>query len=599
MAYIGVSPSNGVRRVHTYTATASQTTFSGAGAEGTSLSYKDSNFVDVYQNGIKLGDADYTSTSGTSIVLAQGASVDDLVVVVVFDVFSVADTVSKADGGTFDGAVTMAGTLGVTGATTLTGGVSGNTTFSGEIITSTSGTSNVRIGENAGDAIASGGNYNVLIGDEAGTALTTGDNNTFVGYASGDAQTVADNNTAVGYEALSTNVNGSACVAIGYRALKTQNYGSATDSFNVAIGNVAGTSITTGTLNTLVGSISGDALTTGITNVALGYGSLTSDTAGNRSTALGYNTLQNQNLSSSTDTYNTAVGFQAGISVTTGLYNTLMGGQAGDALTDADYNTYIGYSAGGADDLGSYNVAVGAGALSTLNYSGATNGQNVAVGYNALQDQTTAVQNTAVGNHAGGGVTTGSYNIFIGNAAGDHDNPTTTGGPNIVIGAYADTSAGASTHQIVMGYNVTGSGDNNFTFGNTGTDSNIAFGATSITAPSDIRLKEDIKDETVGLEFINELRPVTFRWKKAKDVPSEMKVHSDSEERVMNGKYNHGFIAQEVKSVIDKYDIKDGFGMWTEDEVDGRQRVAPSELIPMLVKAIQELSAEIKALKRE
>ena len=119
MAYIGVSPSNGVRRVHTYTATASQTTFSGAGAEGTSLSYKDSNFVDVYQNGIKLGDADYTSTSGTSIVLAQGASVDDLVVVVVFDVFSVADTVSKADGGTFDGNVTMGGTLDVTGETTL------------------------------------------------------------------------------------------------------------------------------------------------------------------------------------------------------------------------------------------------------------------------------------------------------------------------------------------------------------------------------------------------------------------------------------------------------------------------------------------------
>ena len=127
MAYIGVSPSNGVRRVHTYTATASQTTFSGAGAEGTSLSYKDSNFVDVYQNGIKLGDADYTSTSGTSIVLAQGASVDDLVVVVVFDVFSVADTVSKADGGTFDGNVTMGGTLDVTGNGTVGGtlGVTG------------------------------------------------------------------------------------------------------------------------------------------------------------------------------------------------------------------------------------------------------------------------------------------------------------------------------------------------------------------------------------------------------------------------------------------------------------------------------------------
>jgi hypothetical protein len=133
MPYIGVSPQFGVRRKHTYTATAGQTSFSGAGSEGATLSYTDSNFVDVYQNGVKLGDADYTSTSGTAIVLAQGASVDDLVEIIVFDAFSAADTVSKADGGTFDGNVTMAGTLGVTGASTVTGGVSGDTTFTGSI----------------------------------------------------------------------------------------------------------------------------------------------------------------------------------------------------------------------------------------------------------------------------------------------------------------------------------------------------------------------------------------------------------------------------------------------------------------------------------
>src|SRR5210317_2078921 len=120
MAYIGVSPSNGVRQKHTYTATASQTTFSGAGSEGISLSYRDSNYVDVYRNGVKLGDADYTATSGTSIVLAEGAAVSDIIEIVTYDVFSVADTVSKADGGTFDGNVTMAGTLAVTGETTLT-----------------------------------------------------------------------------------------------------------------------------------------------------------------------------------------------------------------------------------------------------------------------------------------------------------------------------------------------------------------------------------------------------------------------------------------------------------------------------------------------
>ena len=109
MAYLGVSPSNGVRKVHTYTATSSQTTFSGAGAENISLSYRDSTYIDVYQNGVKLGDADYTATSGTSVVLGTGASASDIVVVVVYDVFSVADTVSKTDGGQFDGDVTFAG----------------------------------------------------------------------------------------------------------------------------------------------------------------------------------------------------------------------------------------------------------------------------------------------------------------------------------------------------------------------------------------------------------------------------------------------------------------------------------------------------------
>ena len=77
-----------------------------------------------------------------------------------------------------------------------------------------------------------------------------------------------------------------------------------------------------------------------------------------------------------------------------------------------------------------------------------------------------------------------------------------------------------------------------------------------------------------------------------------MKVHDpDSEERVMNGKHNHGFIAQEVKEVIDRYDFKEGFDMWSEDGEDGRQRIGETALIPILVKAIQELSAEIEKLK--
>ena len=63
------------------------------------------------------------------------------------------------------------------------------------------------------------------------------------------------------------------------------------------------------------------------------------------------------------------------------------------------------------------------------------------------------------------------------------------------------------------------------------------------------------------------------------------------------GIQHHGFIAQEVKAVIDKHDdIKDGQNIWKtgDDEV---QKIAKGGLIPMLVKAIQELSAEVEQLK--
>jgi hypothetical protein len=165
MPYIGTSPSQGVRRVHTYTATANQTSFSGAGAEGATLSYKDSNFVDVYQNGVKLGDADYTATSGTAIVLGTGATVSDLVVIVAYDVFSAADTVSKADGGQFDGNVTMAGTITVTGNADLNGDLD------------VDGTTNLDVVDIDGAVdMASTLNVTGAITSSAGATITTADN---------------------------------------------------------------------------------------------------------------------------------------------------------------------------------------------------------------------------------------------------------------------------------------------------------------------------------------------------------------------------------------------------------------------------------------
>ena len=98
MGYIGKSPTNGVRNRFVYQATASQTTFSGSDANSLTLNYTDSLYMDVYKNGVLLkAGTDYTATSGTSVVLATGASLNDIVEMIVYDVFSVNQTYTKTE----------------------------------------------------------------------------------------------------------------------------------------------------------------------------------------------------------------------------------------------------------------------------------------------------------------------------------------------------------------------------------------------------------------------------------------------------------------------------------------------------------------------
>ena len=81
---------NGTANRFEYTATASQTTFSGADSNGATMAY-DAGFIDVYLNGVKLAGADYTATSGTSVVLASGAAVNDILMVVAYGTFQLAN----------------------------------------------------------------------------------------------------------------------------------------------------------------------------------------------------------------------------------------------------------------------------------------------------------------------------------------------------------------------------------------------------------------------------------------------------------------------------------------------------------------------------
>jgi hypothetical protein len=79
---------NGTSSRQTYTATASQTTFS--------ITY-DVGYVDVYLNGSKLlSGTDFTASNGTSVVLAVGAAVNDIVDIVAYGTFNVADTYTQS-----------------------------------------------------------------------------------------------------------------------------------------------------------------------------------------------------------------------------------------------------------------------------------------------------------------------------------------------------------------------------------------------------------------------------------------------------------------------------------------------------------------------
>ena len=101
MPYIGKAPNQGVRTRFIYQATAGQTSFSGSDSNSNTLTYADGEYVDVYQNGILLKPAtDYTSTTGTTVVLVTGASVNDVVEIVVYDAFSIANSYTKSESDT-------------------------------------------------------------------------------------------------------------------------------------------------------------------------------------------------------------------------------------------------------------------------------------------------------------------------------------------------------------------------------------------------------------------------------------------------------------------------------------------------------------------
>ena len=486
----------------------------------------------------------------------------------------------------------------------------------------TTGNSNSAVGMKAGQSITTGANnavlgayalstlttasYNTAMGRDALRYTTTGSNNTSFGGLALKANTTASNNTAVGYNTLAANTTGTSNVAIGALALDANTtadnntavgYASlganTTGANNVAVGCETLLSNTTGALNTAVGSTALDANTTGGSNTAIGQAALGANTTADNNTAVGYSSLG----ANTTGTDNTAVGLYALLGNTTGLGNSAVGRSALGANTTGSGNAafgayYIGNvtAAMSQNTTGASNSAFGAGALA----ANTTASNNTAVGYNSLGGNTTGTDLAAVGRNALSASTTGVANTALGAEAGYN---TTTGGYNTFLGKSSHADAAGNSNCVVIGYNVSGASDYT-TIGDGANDIRAAHGVATWATVSDERYKKDITDSTAGLSFINALKPRTWNYRTLGELPETFSAYEEGSTEVFkNTQTNHGFIAQEVKVAIDADSgLKDGFRLW-DDREDGSQEVAEAALIPILVKAIQELTARLETLE--
>jgi hypothetical protein len=118
MPYVGKSPSAvGVRSRYYFTASGGETSLSGSDNNGKTLVFTDAAYVDVILNGNNLvSGTDYVAVPNTNTISGLAALVaNDVVEIISYDVFSVADTVPASTGGTFSGSLTVSGNIAVTG----------------------------------------------------------------------------------------------------------------------------------------------------------------------------------------------------------------------------------------------------------------------------------------------------------------------------------------------------------------------------------------------------------------------------------------------------------------------------------------------------
>lgn len=252
-------------------------------------------------------------------------------------------------------------------------------------------------------------------------------------------------------------------------------------------------------------------------------------------------------------------------------------------------STFIGFESGLNDDLSSNsNTAIGNRTL----YSNTTGSNNLANGSLALFTNTTGALNVANGGAAMYKNTYGSENVALGYATLFNN---TSGNRNVAIGYEAGFYETGSDKLYISNSNTTTpliygdfnsdllvingflrpALDDKYTLGNSSLRWKALYATNGTIQTSDVRFKKNITNINYGLNDLMKLRSVTYQWKE--DSLGETKL---------------GFIAQELEQIVPEVVTIANDSMQTRG-------VNYAELIPVLVKAIQEQQAIIEAQKAQ
>lgn len=418
-------------------------------------------------------------------------------------------------------------------------------------------------------------------------------------------------------------------------------YNSTNDGLGIGYGALR--NITTASNSVAIGRQALYNVTAGTNNVAVGYSAMLATTIGAYNTAIGTTSL----YSLTSGTHNTSVGASSSYFITTGTGNTAVGSSTFGYLRDGTYNCAFGYQAAYNLVTGNGNIAIG-GYRPLFNLVKGT--YNTATGYGALTTLQEGAENTAVGVAAGQNLVNGSYNCFFGPYAGYG----CLGSSNIIIGSRAGYSETGSNKLYISNSNTTtpliyGEFDNNllkikgdvkpatddtYDLGGSSNRWDDIYATNSTIQTSDLNKKDNITDIGLGLEFINKLRPVSFKWKdytyteqvalpiEFEDVDveyTEMETDEEGnqvevtktrteqrpkpqefEERTVEKTFHRkhsGLIAQEVKDVLDELEVSTLEFAGYVDTYDNGLALRYEEFIAPIIKSIQELSARVEALE--